>query len=64
MNTSSSRRSLSRALSVSSEPSTPIPRRRKSRQTMNTTLQNTSTKSTTSSPRTLRRLQPKSKTIK
>ncbi len=64
MNTLSSRRSLSCTSAISSGRSAPVKRRRKPRQTSNTTLQNTSTNSTRSSARILQRLQSKPKTVR
>ncbi|CAF1378626.1 unnamed protein product [Rotaria sordida] len=64
MSASSSRRSPSRASSVSSGSSTPVFRRQKVRQNSNITARNTSSNSSTSSARPLRRLQSNSKTVK
>lgn len=54
----------SRASSVSSKISTPVSSRRKSIQNANTTSQSTTTSGLISSPRTVRRLQSKSKTVR
>ena len=64
MNDASTGRSASRASSVSSGSSTPITRRRKPSRTSASMLRNSSASSTTSSPRTLRGLQTKLRTVK
>lgn len=64
MNPSSTRRSASRASSVSSGSSTSVSRRRKPHQTSNSTLRNSSANSSTSSAQTLRRLHSKSRKVK
>ena len=64
MSAPSSRRSPSRASSLSSGSSTPVSRRRKPQQNLNNVTRNAAFKSCTSSVRTLRRLQSNSKTAK
>ncbi|CAF1472314.1 unnamed protein product [Adineta ricciae] len=64
MSSRSSRRSLSRASSISSEPSTPITRRRKPQMNTNSRIQKSSSNSSKPEIRSLRRLQTKTKTVR